>query len=655
MKKKLSLAVILILLVSLVFPGCSGDPSESGTADGPAPETLDAKAFIDWLGTGQRLRQAEEKEHTFRLTEDITLTQEVHLDGRSVTLNLDGHSISGGVIRAFTLTNGASLTLTGGSLSTKGDNSDGGVIRLTDSNLILDNMKVQNTDDSHISERRIGGVIYAMGENQGTVTLKGGTELSGSPSGLRRSGGTIAMAGKTTLIIEDATVQNGKAGTAGNILLEGNASLRLMPGSVVRGGEAIHTSEISGSGGNITGYALSEIHLEGGTITDGTADKAGGNVYLSNTAGENAGIHIYSGTVENGKAHTDGGNIYATEKFSLVRVYGGTLKNGVASRGGNIGLQTAELLLWGGTLTGTEEAEELLQGGNIYADTSDIEIHGGSVEKGLVQNCGGNIYVTNSNLNIYGGKITGGTLFAADIRYGGGNIYAGGASLFNLYGGEISGGVSNCNKNQEASAAGANVMIAGTTFMQMFDGLIKDGTVYGKVSRGGGVYVYGQVQSTNPVFHMYGGIIENGPLENTMRGFCVASYSATNNDTGVARARIFSGEIRFTGDANDKNKVYTIHGSKTNKTDVYLFDPEPYQGMYSRTTAKPCPDATHNTPAEGLAATCLTPGAEGFACETCGLWYRITGAPTGHTLTEEITEHGTLHSCSDCDAKWYTE
>lgn len=654
MKKKLTLLTVLILVLSLVFPGCSGKDSASSAENGPAPDTLNAQSFIEWFGTGNKLRNASEKSHTFRLTEDIVLTQDIRLDGRSVTLELDGHSITGGVFRAFTLSGGASLTLSGGTVATKGDDSDGGVIRLTDSDLTLDNVRLQNTDDSHISERRIGGVIYATTETaeSSTVTLKGGTELTGSPSGLRRSGGAIALAGRTRLILEDATVQGGKAGTAGNILLDGNAALYLKSGSIVKDGQAVHASEISGSGGNITGYALSQIHLEGGTVTGGVADKNGGNIYLSNTAGENSGLHIYSGKIENGDAYASGGNIFATEKFSLVRIYGGNISGGTAGSGANISLQTTRLLLLGGTITGAENTESLLYGANIHAENAVLDIYGGLVEKGTAQSCGGNIYVTGSQLNIYGGTITGGKLYSDQVSAGGGNVYAGGESYVNIYGGEITNGLVNITQDQSVSAAGANVMIAGNSFLQMFGGLVKDGTVYGKVSRGGGVYVYGQTNRTSPVFHMYGGTIENGALENTMRGMCVASYSGSEGNTGVARTRIFAGEIIYTGPA-DENKTNAIYGNKTNGSDVCIFEPDNYKGLYRRTTAKPCPDETHNTPAEGLTATCLTPGAEGFCCNTCGTWYKITEAPTGHTVTDEVTEHGTLHTCTDCDLHWY--
>ena len=176
MKKKLALLTAVILVLALVFPGCSQTDTAGKTGSDTPPETLDSQSFIEWFGTGNKLRNAEETEHTFRLTENIVLTQDIRLDGRSVTLNLDGHSITGGAFRAFTLSGGATLTLIGGTIATKGEDSDGGVFRLDSSNLTLDNMIVQNTDDSHISERRIGGVIYANSESEnfGIITLKGG-------------------------------------------------------------------------------------------------------------------------------------------------------------------------------------------------------------------------------------------------------------------------------------------------------------------------------------------------------------------------------------------------------------------------------------------------------------------------------------------------
>lgn len=661
--KKLAFLTVLVLVLSLFLPACGGENADTdaaaestGAQDAAdqVPATLTVTTFDQWLGSGKKVQNSETKNYTFTLGEDITLPQEITLDGRSVTLELNGHTISGGQIRAFTLTNGATLTLRGGKLETKGADADGGVIRLTDSDLILDQMTVSNTDDSHISERRTGGVIYANSENTdfGKITLQGGTQINGSPSGLRRNGGAITLAGNASMTVKDATVQNGKAGTGGNILMDNNATVRLLKGATVQGGHAVHNSETSGYGGNITGYALSQLHLQGGIITSGRSDKAGGNVYLSNTAGEQSGMHIYSGSVENGTADTNGGNIFAAETFSLVRIYGGTVQGGIASLGSNISLQSAKLQLWDGLLLGCELENQANSGGNIYAETSDVFILGGTVKNGHAQNYGGNIYVTGSNLNIYGGTIADGATSGKDTSRGGGNVYAGGNSTVNLYGGVIEGGVANCEKDQENTAAGANVMIGGNTFMQMFDGVIRNGMVYGSTTRGGGVYVYGQAKRTSPVFHMYGGIIENGELENTMRGMCVASYSESNGDTGIARTRIFGGEIRYTG-PDDANKVNAIYGNKTKGTDLYIFQPENYEGIYRRVTAEPCPDESHNTPAEGLIATCLTPGAEGFACATCGQWYKITESPIGHTLTDETTNYGTAHRCTACDAHWY--
>ena len=634
MRRRLSLLLILSMVAALCLPGCGGGE----------PETLKAKNFEEWFA---ELSQSETKTHTYQLTEDVTLNKEIVIDGHDVTLDLAGHTITGEKIRAFSLTGGATLTLKGGTVETKGANENGGVIYLDSSYLHLDNMKVTNTDDSHIGELLGGGVIYAAGKEGGSVTLKGGSVITGSPSGIRRNGGAITMSGKTVLTIEDATVQNGKAGTAGNIQLEGNAVLNLEGGSILDG-TAVRSSEVAGSGGNIGTQGLSQIHVRSGVISGGTAERTGGNIYLSNTAGDQSGLHLYGGLIENGKATTDGGNIFATEKYSVVRIFGGSIQNGNAARGGNVALQVGALEVWGGTMTGLDDNTMLVSGGNVYADSATVNIHAGTITRGFAQNYGGNIHIHSSTMNIYGGYITDGTLSAAEVSKGGGNIYAGGASFLNLYGGEISGGMTNCNQSQEDSAAGPNVMIGGSTFMQMFGGLIKDGKTFGKVTRGGGVYVYGQAARTTPVFYMYGGTIQNGALENTMRGMCVASYSGTNGSTGIGLARIFGGEIQYTG-PKDNFTTYAIFGNATKGTDMYLYTFEQYKGFYARTTAKACPDATHNTVTGEQAATCEIHGAVIHECDTCGIWYEITTEPLGHTDTAENGKH----SCSGCDAVWY--
>ena len=650
MKKFLSACLAILLVLSLT--GCNN----GGTADKPV-KISSASGFSKWFGEGKKLSRMSGKTLYFQLSGNVKLKEEGLITGNNkVVLDLDGHSITAENARVFAVTDG-SLHLKNGTVSSTGAPEDGGVLLLSGDGCALEatNMVLKNTDDTAIPERLQGGVIYANtpsgSQNSCQITLNGGTTVSGSTSGLRRAGGSIALA-SSLLYLQDATVENGKAGISGNIHADGNTQVYIQ-GGTVQNGSALHSNDMSGYGGNFYLQGLAAVYVREGSILGGIAEKSGGNFYLSNTAGEEAGLHFISGTMDGGSAKNEGGNIYAMDSASRVRIYGGEIGGGNAIMGGNIYLMSAPIDIYGGTLTGTANNTSLIQGGNIYGDKAEFTIYGGNVTSGMSMEYGGNIYVSDSTVDIYGGSITAGAVASQDVNRGGGNLYAGGGSTVRMYGGEISGGISNCMQDAESSAAGGNVMIGGTTRMEMCGGTIKDGTVYGKVTRGGSVYLYGQSHRNDVVFHMYGGLIENGLLENTMRGMCVASYSSTKTDIGDAVARLFGGEIRYTGAADNKNKVYAIFGNKSDKGDMYLFDPTPYEGLYSRTTAGPCADPSHNTQTGEVAATCLTQGCTEYTCQTCGVWYVITAEPLGHSETAEETELGTKHSCSTCGSIRY--
>lgn len=646
------LTMLLTAALALGLCACGG----GATAEKPI-KISSAMQFNSWFGEGKKLSKKNGEAVYFRLTGDIKLNKEGVIAGNNdITIDLNGHSITGGASRAFSVAD-SRLHLLNGTVETAGAPENGGVISVTGSGSVLGlvDVTLSNTEDAAPNATALGGVIYANGSGEPVqVHLRGNSVINGSSSGLRRSGGAVALAGDSVMYIHEGTVRGGQAGTAGNIYLEGNAILQLLGGSV-EGGKARHNSEITGYGGNIYVQGLGSVYVAGGSITGGSAEKSGGNIYLANTAGEDAGLHFISGTMEGGTAAYDGGNLYAMDKFSVVRISGGSIAGGDAYNGGNIYLKSAELELRGGTLTGFAGSEKLAAGGNIYAENSALAFYDGTVTSGMALELGGNVCVFDSQVDIYGGSITSGAVVIADVTKGGGNFYAGRESGVRIYGGEISGGVSNCTQDQENSAAGGNVMVTGQTKLEMFGGTVKEGMVYGSITRGGSIYVCGQAKRSDVLFHMYGGLIENGPLDNKMRGMCIGSYSETKGNSGRGITRVFGGELRFTGAADNKNKIYTLHGNKTEGTDLYLFDPTPYEGMYNRTTAGPCPDPTHDTVTGQVEATCLTQGCTEHTCGTCGVWYTVTAAPTGHTETTQSTELGLEHSCTVCESHWYTE
>ncbi len=662
-KKKLILLIGgAVLAVALVVAGVFGLRNVGAGKSADRPVKLSSSMDVSgWLGENKKVNKNQNGTYYMQLTGDVSLKKEaVITGGNTVYLDLNGHTLSGDTNRAFSVSGGGKLILFGGTVETKGADADGGVIWVNgeDCALTLENVTLTNTDDSHIVNRVSGGVIYIASpgdsEKNAVLTLKTGTRINGSPSGLRRGGGSIAVNGSAKLVMEDGEVTGGKAGISGNIQLEGKAQMDML-GGTVSGGTAVRTAEVTGFGGNINAQSMSRLRIYGGTVTGGKADDCGGNIYVANTAGEDSGLYIFGGTVEGGVASFEGGNIYGVEKVTRVNLYGGEISGGEATLGGNVSIHSGALELWGTTLTGLGAESKVSSGGNIYTASARVDIYGGLVDQGVAGSTGGNIYVYDTEVNIYGGKISRGGTVEATVAAGGANLYAARNSTVNLYGGEICEGVANFLNNQEDSAAGANVTVAGTTFMQMFGGIVRDGTVHGAISRGGGIYVYGQGAKFDAVLHMYGGTVSNGLTDNKMRGMCIGAYSSTNDNTGKGTARIFGGEILYTGPADSPDKVYTIHGNKTNKTDAYVFDPTGLEGMTNRTTLGPCKDASHHTLTAEVAATCLIQGYKQYTCNTCGVWCEITAQPTGHTETTEAADHGTTkHSCSACEKVWYT-
>lgn len=662
-KKKLLLiisgAVVLVAAVVLAVVLLSG--IGAGTADKPV-SLSSAGAFNSWFAPGKGLSKKDAGTYYFRLDRDVTLKKEAIIEANNAVIDLNGHTLTAKDSRVFSVT-GGSLTLKNGTVQANGIDQDGGVLYLNGSGIVLELVDVHmaNTDDSAIGDRVTGGVIYASSPADGEpaqIHLKGATTVTGSPSGLRRNGGAMTVDGNAQLYVhEGAAIQNGKASVAGNVYMDGLSALHMV-GGTIQGGTAVKTDPTSGFAGNVMLQTKARLYMHSGAITDGYADYNGGNVFISNTAKheEASGLYLYGGNIANGYAFSDGGNIYATEKHSVIHAYGGTVENGSAMRGANVFIQGGEMELWGTSLMGNPNSEDTVEGGNIYATKGTVSIYDGLVANGITSTCGGNIYVTGSTLNIYGGVIRGGSTASESVGTGGGNIYAGGKSVFRLYGGEICDGTANCKNIEESSAAGGNIIVASSSFMEMFGGSVKNGTIHGAITRGGGIYVYGQVAGNDTVMHMYGGTVENGPTDNKMRGMCVAGYSETKDDNGFGTARIFDGELIFTGGNDHPDRKYAIYGNKTSGRDMILFDPTGYEGMYSRTQTGACTDPTHNNKTGSVEATCLTHGYDTYSCATCGDWCLITSQPTGHTEQTQTLENGlTTHSCTGCDHVWYTK
>lgn len=638
------------------------------------PITIASTAdFNRWFGSDGTLATNEDaRDYYFSLWCNIHLRETaIVTNAHRVSLDLNGHSIkTGEQLRAFSVTEGASLSLSQGAVETAGADDHGGVI-LVDGNgskLELSDMTVTNTADTIAGERLNGGVIYistpkTSQENPAILTLSGSTTINGSPSGNRQTGGAIATKGFCEIHMFGGTIQGGIADCAGNVSLADRSVFHMHDG-VITGGQALGRSATSGLGGNIDLRGNARFSMYGGTVTEGYAERNGGNIFVSNygALGAENGLHLYGGTVSAGTSAQGGGNIFAFDKDSVIRMYGGEVLAGICADGGNIYLQGGKFVMRGGTLTGLRNNTKNVYGGNLYSDHGHITLYNGTIKNAMTNGCGANIYLSDGAMDIYGGTITGGCLASYEVSVGGGNVYAKGSAVINMYGGLITRGRSNYDQNQNVSAAGGNVMLTEKAFMQMFGGEISDGIIDGKVSRGGCVYLYGQPRGSSPVFHYYGGEIRNGETHGTMRGMAIAAYGETgktiDDKTGRSTARIFGGIIKFSGPSNSGNKRYTLFTNRPDMECLRIYDDSGMQLLNVGATVGPCPDASHNTRVAEFPANCVTPGWIKYHCDTCGDWYQITEKPLGHdhieaeAVTLDGSEGWLKYACNSCGI-WY--
>ncbi len=662
MKKYLSILLVVAMTAALLA-GCGG----AGTESDPAA-LASAKNFASWFQTDKSTALnniTEPGTYYFKLSGNVTVDQVGQIgNGHTVVIDLNGNTLSAKTNQVFAVDAGAKLILKNGTVQSAGADADGGVIAVTGegSALELDGVTMSNTDDSAISAKRYAGVIYAGGT--ATVVVKGDSVINGSASGLRDAGGAVTLVGGSCMYLVSGTIQNGVAGNGGNIYLDESAQLYISGGTIT-GGKTPFVSAITGDGGNLSVNGGAQVHQYGGTITAGNAEHSGGNVYVSNYGkAEGKGYYLYAGSITGGTAAYGGGNIYAAEKTSLVRIYDCDISGGIADNGANIYLSNATLQLYGGTIAGlAAENATLKKGGNIYSDGGVIELYDGQIKDGWTSGSGSNIYGDNTTLVMYGGNVNNGQSNVVGLTNGGGNIYLGGKSVFDLYGGEIAYGTTN-RTNQQDATTGPNVMITANTRMQMFGGWIHDSIVQGVASRGGCIAVNGQGTGDDATLHVYGGTLEDtGMMGAKSWGHLIAAYSSDTYNAGFGYARVFGGEMKYTGSKEASVLSHSFHGSRghaDHSHNMFLFD-SAYKGWTQAGYVGDCTDRSHNTKVDTVDATCVTPGYTQYHCNTCGDWCKVTSEATGHSVSTNVVEATELvagytqHVCADCGVIGYSD
>ena len=279
------------------------------------------------------------------VTEDWTLDSDyvgpVRVNGSNVTIDLNGHSITGnGETSTIIIINGCTLTLkdtVGEGIVTGGGGDVGGGIQVSNEATL----HMQGGEISGNTATNAGGVAVGIGATfdmtggvicNNTATNGGGVYSSGT---FHMSGGEIS--GNIAL---DSGVGGGVVAQSGSFTVSGTSqivnNIAHYGGGVynstemiVNGGE-INENTAYGSGGGIYNTRDGSLSVNGGTIDNNNAGNwAGGGVF-------NAGIlDVSDGSISNNTARTEGGAIYS---YDTLTISGGHISNNTSGMKGFAGI-----------------------------------------------------------------------------------------------------------------------------------------------------------------------------------------------------------------------------------------------------------------------------------------------------------------------------
>lgn len=163
-----------------------------------------------------------------------------------------------------------------------------------------------------------GGKAQGNGGNilidKKALTLNG-TTVSGGQAG--NNGGNIVVTGTgSQLYATDAIIENGTAVSGGNIYTLNAGTVEITNGSVT-GGNATNGGNLYSTHSTMT--ATRKLTINGTTVSNGTAEEKGGNLYIAKVGV----VKLENVTCDNGIAKTSGGNVYMEGNFN-VTFTGGT-------------------------------------------------------------------------------------------------------------------------------------------------------------------------------------------------------------------------------------------------------------------------------------------------------------------------------------------
>ena len=424
----------------------------------------------------------------YYLAEDVTLSYAIRIQsGETVNLCLNGHSIT----------------------------------KIADDENVIDG--VISVDD---------GATFTLCDCQGSGKI---THANGKIGRGVRCGGNK---GTPTFIMYSGEISGNHAGTS----------------SVGQDGAGVEMQ-----GGKFTMY--------GGKITDNKVQ------YESNYGGGGVCLHtganftMYDGEISSNTS-ADGGGVFAIGGASFV-MQGGTISNNEANGcGGGLALyNNGTFELSGGTIggTGTNDANTAKYGGGVYGRNIPLTISDSVKIKNNNAEYGGGVYVNSGNINMTGGLITGNeankTLVVGTVNASGGGVYVNGGTF------TMSNTASITDNSVGDNGTGGGVYVGGGSFT-MNGGEISRNTTdvnnggAGGVCLNGGSFIMRSGSITGNTAGNGGGGVDAAAGTFTMTGGSITGNTASYGEGGGIYARI---PLNMSGTPVIKDN--TVGGSANN---VYL-------------------------------------------------------------------------------------
>lgn len=255
------------------------------------------------------------------------------------------YELGGGIL----LGNGSTFTMNGGEISGNTANGGGGVA-IIGSTMVMNGGKISNNS----TYKTTGQGSYGAGVYVADYANASGGDIlfKPKPASFEMNGGKITG--------------NKALDYGGGILTFPQQSKKITIN--IKNGEISENQVTEGSGGAIAAFfGVTELNINGGTLTKNSAKNYGGGVFLYDATN----VTISGSTISENKA-SQGGGVYLWPT-SAANQTGGSIENNVANAGG--GVCGGTYTMTGGVIKDnnnslTEEARRSTRGDGVYVGTA---------------------------------------------------------------------------------------------------------------------------------------------------------------------------------------------------------------------------------------------------------------------------------------------